>query len=805
MRETGAPNDRPRRLLRFLLWGSALLAGLGLLGGLVAALALYRELAADLPSVEELTRYQPSLVTTVYDRHGQPLADFFVEKRFLVPLEAIPQPLRQATVAVEDSRFYTHHGIDVLGILRALWTNLRAGEVREGASTITQQLARTLFLTRERTLKRKLREVILALRIERRFSKDQILEMYLNQIFYGHNAYGVEAAAQTYFGKSVSELTLSEAALIAGLPRAPNRYSPLVNPELSRKRRDHVLRRMVEEGYITAAQAQAAQQAPLVLRPKPEPARQAPYFVEYVRQYLEEHYGATALYRGGFAVHTTLDLRLQQAAERALREGLRAIDKRRGYRGPLKRLVLTGEAAVDAARIQAVTMPDGDPTVRVGEVLPGVVLEVHPDEVVVAVKAGRGLLPAEGFAWVREANLQQDYAWRRPLRAEEIFQRGDVIAVRVLAVDPAGKAHRLFLEQEPAVEGALVAMEVGTGEVLAMVGGYDFARSQFNRAVQAQRQPGSAFKPIVYAAALEAGMTPASIVIDAPVVKPGAEPDTYWKPENYSEKFYGPTTLRTALAHSRNLVTVRVADKIGVPAVLAYARRLGITSPLAPYLSLALGASDVTLLELAAAYGVFANAGMYVPPLFITRIVDRHGKVLEEHLPQARRAMSPELAYVMTSLLQGVIEHGTGRRVRALGRPAAGKTGTTNEFRDAWFIGYTPELLAGVWVGMDDRTTLGYRETGGRVASPIWLDFMREAVKEQPITDFPAPPGVRFVRIEAQSGRLATAATQEPTLFEAFVDGTQPTPAATPPPDLRRDIHRLDREQFSAIQPRAER
>jgi penicillin-binding protein 1A len=799
---TATKAPQRRRWLRRLFMVGGMIGGVGLLVGAVAVVVAYDTLAADLPKVTELEHYQPSLVTKVYARDGELIADFFIERRFLVPLDQIPLHVRQATIAVEDARFYSHGGIDPVGILRALWVNYRAGEVREGASTITQQVARTLFLNRERTITRKLREVIVARRIEQRFTKDQILEMYLNQIFYGYDAYGVEAATRIYFGKSVQDLTLGEGALIAGLPRAPNRYSPLKDMQRSLQRRQHVLHRMIEEGYITPEQARLAEQEPMQIAPQQKHVNKAPYFVEYVRRYLEEHYGATALYRGGFEVYTTLDLRLQQAAELAIQHGIRAVDKRHGYQGPQQHVTLLGDILIDRQHIEAVTVPaDGDTTLREGELLPGVVLEVREGEVIVAVKTSRGILPREGFSWVRAPDLQRGFRSRRMLPPQKIFAPGDVMRVRVVQVDPEGRAHHLFLEQEPLVQGALLAMEVGSGHVLAMVGGYDFAKSQFNRAIQASRQPGSAFKPVIYAAAIEAGMTPASIVIDAPVIKEAATAQEFWKPVNYSEKFYGPTTLRTALTHSRNLVTIRLLDKIGVPPVLAYAKRLGITSPLAPYLSLALGSSGVTLSELTAAYGVFANGGMYVPPVFITKVVDAQGIVLEEHFPEARRVMNPEIAYVMTNLLEGVIQHGTGRRVRILGRPAAGKTGTTNDFRDAWFLGYTPEVITGVWVGIDDRTTLGHREAGGRVASPIWLEFMRQVVRGRPVTDFAIPPGVRFVRIEAKSGTLATVATKADTLFEVFVDGTQPMAASRPSGDLRRHIRRLDRKRLPTPQP----
>lgn len=793
--------SKPRRWRRRLLLLGGLVSGLGLMLSVVAVVLAYNALAKDLPRLTELQQYQPSLVTKVYARNGDLIADFFVERRFLVPLEQIPLHVRQATVAVEDGRFYSHSGFDFVGVLRALWVNVRAGEVKEGASTITQQVARMLFLNRDRTLARKLRELILARRIEQYFTKDQILEIYLNQIFYGHNVYGVEAAAQVYFGKSVGALTLAEGALIAGLPPAPNRYSPLKDLTLSLKRREHVLRRMVEESYITPDQARVAQYEPVQIQPYQKQVNNAPYFVEYVRQYLEEHYGATALYRGGFQIHTTLEPQLQRAAEQALQHGLLGVDKRHGYRGPGQRLPLTGDPATDTPRIEAVTLPaEGDATLRVGELLSGVVLSVGPSEVTVAVKATRGGLPRDGFSWVRVADLERDFLNRRPLAPLQIFQRGDVIRVRVTQVETKGKAPLLALEQEPLVQGALLAMEVGSGHVLAMVGGSDFGRSQFNRALQATRQPGSSFKPVIYAAAIDAGMTPASVILDAPFVQEGTAGQGAWKPENYSGKFYGPTTLRTALAQSRNLVTVRLLDKIGVSAVLVYAKRLGISSPLVPYLSLALGASEVTLAELTTAYGVFANGGMYVPPVFVTKIMNAQGEVLEARFPEARRAISPEIAYVMTSMLEGVIQYGTGRRVRALGRPAAGKTGTTNDFRDAWFFGYTPELIAGVWVGLDDHSPLGYDETGGRVASPIWLEFMQQATSGQPITDFAIPPGVRFVRLEAESDGQTTASTPEGPLFEVFIEGAQPAAATPPASEVRRDMRRLDRQRRTTTQ-----
>lgn len=858
---------RPRRYgwLRWLCLVSGGLVALVVIAGGIAAMAAYRSLAAGLPDLDELETYKSSLVTHVYDRHGELIANFFTERRILVELKDIPEFVRNATVAVEDSRFYDHRGIDPKGILRAAWTNYRAGRVVEGASTITMQLARTLFLNRERTLRRKLREMILAWRIEQRFSKDEILKMYLNQVFYGHNAYGVEAAAQIYFNKSAKDLTLGEGLLIAGLTRAPNSYSPIHNLtrfqitdqaleklqsegvplsvlgnlrglkdqdvmeetaflerlktalgeastarykslilkysnnlKLSLERRKHVARRMVEEGYLTPEEARQAVEEPLQTNPNYQSIDKAPYFVEYVRRYLEKKYSAKELYEGGWNVYTTLDLNLQRIAERAVRHGVEEADKRHGYQRPFRRLALTGDEAVDRPLIERVTLPpETDPIVHNGEILTGVVSVVSPGAVWVKVKGGQGVMsPDEGFAWVREADLDRKFEDRRHLSPQEIFEVGDVIRVRVVSADERNQAHQLVLEQEPLLEGALIAIEAGSGHVLAMVGGYDES-SQYNRAVQALRQPGSAFKPFIYTAALAAGKTPASVIYDRAVVIDGGDEEA-WKPQNYTQKYYGATTLRTALVRSRNMVTVRLMEQVGVAAVRDLATRMGIETKLDPYMSLALGSSEVNLLELTAAYGTFANGGLSVPPVFITRIVGPKQEIVEENLPRASRAVSPELAYVMTSLMQGVIQEGTGRRVRALGRPAAGKTGTTNDFRDAWFLGFTPELVTGVWVGFDDGTTLGRHETGGRVASPIWLEFMQRALKDRPITDFSAPPGIRFYRIDTESGREVEGNTRAKTRFEAFVPGTMPAPPASPTENIREKIHRLDQQRSAA-------
>ncbi len=867
MQRQDTHHRRPRRYgwLRWVLLASGCLVVLVVIAGGIAGTIAYRTLAEGLPALDELETYESSLVTHVYDRHGELIANFFTEKRILIELDEVPKFVRDATIAVEDSRFYRHHGVDPKGVLRAAWTNYRAGRVVEGASTITMQVARTLFLNRERTLRRKLREMILAWWIEQRFSKDDILKMYLNQVFYGHNAYGIEAASQIYFDKSAKDLTLGEGMLIAGLTRAPNSYSPIHNLsrfrvtdqsleklqaegvplsvldnlrglknrkvmeetafveklttalgeaqvmqykplilkhcnnlKLSLERRRHVVRRMVDEGYLTSEAGRRAAEEPLQTNPNYKSINKSPHFVEHVRRYLERKYSAKELYEGGWQVHTTLDLSLQRLAERAVRRGVEEADKRHGYQRPFRRLALTGDDLVDQPLIEQVTLPpDTDPVVRNGEVLTGVVSIVSPGAVWVKVKGGRGVMsPEEGFRWVREANLERKFENRKPLEPQEIFKVGDVIRVRVVFADERNQAHQLVLEQEPLLEGALISIEPDSGHVLAMVGGYE-ETNQYNRAVQALRQPGSAFKPFIYTAALTAGKTPASVIYDRAVVIDGGDEET-WKPQNYTQKYYGATTLRTALARSRNMVTVRLMEQVGVEAVRELATRMGIETELDPYMSLALGSSEVRLLELTAAYGTFANGGLAVPPVFITRIVGPNQELVEENLPRASRAVSPELAYVMTSLMQGVIQEGTGKRVRALGRPAAGKTGTTNDFRDAWFLGFTPGLVTGVWVGFDDGTALGRHESGGRVASPIWLAYMKGALKGRPITDFPIPSGIRFYRIDAASGREVRGNSGTQTRFEAFIPGTAPAPPPSPTKNIREKIHRLDRQRSAA-------
>ncbi|MCH7923190.1 MAG: PBP1A family penicillin-binding protein [Nitrospinae bacterium] len=779
---------------RLAVW----LVGLGLfclVAGSAAAGGLYLYFSRDLPDVRTLRNYRPSLITRLYDGNDQVLTEFFIEKRYLVPLEQIPAILREATLAAEDSRFYSHHGLDFKGILRASLANLRAGEVVEGGSTITQQVAKTLFLTPERTLARKFREAILAWRIERTFTKEEILELYLNNVYYGHGAYGVEAAAKTYFAKPVTEVTLSESAMLAGLVRAPAPYSPYFHLARAQARRSHVLRRMLVGGFISRAEMELALDETMSLAARGKKTHPAPYFVELIRKNLESTYGSTQLYRGGLQVYTTLQPKLQAAAERALREGLMAVDKRRGWRGPLAKLAslpvepFDWTALYEQADQAPVPEQFGD-----GDVVVGVVLETAPDRTIVATPAGRGGIPFETMRWARPPDPTVDALWRRINHPSAALAPGDLILVRLIGWRQEEGLYGLELHQEPLVQGALVCLESATGKILAMVGGYDFNLSQFNRAVQAIRQPGSAFKPIIYGAAMEKGFTPASVIIDSPIIFNegdwhGAE---NWKPVNFEEKFYGPTTLRTALVHSRNVVTVKLLKAVGVERLVSFAHRLGITSPLTPDLSLALGSSGVSPLELTSAFAVYGNQGRRAKPFPVRKILDWEGRILEEHTPEIERVIDPEVAYIITHLLQDVIRHGTGWRVRALGRPAAGKTGTTNDFNDAWFLGFTPQLAAGVWVGMDQEKSIGKNETGSRAASPIWLAFMRDALKGEPKEAFPVPPGIIFTKVDPKTGLLAHP-DQEGTAFMPFVEDTEPTNYARPKAAVSaKDLFRKD-------------
>jgi len=771
---------------------------------IVSLSGTYYYFTRGLPSLKNLEGYHPNLVTNVYSDDGRLVGEFYIERRVVVSLNKMPPYLIKAFLAAEDAQFYEHEGISYISIFRAFVKNIRAGKVVQGGSTITQQLAKS-FLTSERKLSRKVREAIMAHRIERQLNKDEILSLYLNQIYFGNGAYGVQTAAESYFGKSVDELDLSEAAMLAGLPKAPSKYSPRANFDLAKTRQEFILGRMVEERYITPEEADAAINDPIRLKPNTTDSLWVgPYFTEHVRRYMEEKYGEDLLYKGGLKIYTTLNVEMQKAANRAVTEGLREHDKRRGYRGPVKRLNSIEE--IDAFKAAWDERLGGEALVT-EKMYEGVVTSVDRKASTVGVDIGsrRGVISPRDLRWARLYNPTGEPDGGVQESPINLFNTGDVIHVELKAA-PSGPADvmSLKLEQAPLAEASLLAMNPATGEIKAMVGGSDYSKTQFNRAVQAYRQPGSAFKPIIYTAALDKGYTPASIVIDSPIVfgkDPEAEDPALkeagitetegvdgveqiepeqplaWRPRNYDEKFSGPTTVRDALRRSRNIITIKILNDIGVNYAISYARLLGITSPLAKDLSLALGSSALTLSELTTAFSTLNNMGMRPDPLYITKIVDRDGNVLEEKRPFARSVISPQTAYIITTLLQNVIESGTGIRARALGRPAAGKTGTTNSLNDAWFMGYIPGLTVGSWMGYDDEKPLGSKETGSRAALPIWLKFMKEVTQNMPVENFPVPDGVEFARIDPKTGMLATASTIDP-IFEVFKTGT--APAARP-------------------------
>jgi len=730
-----SPRPRPSRAAAFgrALRNFTLFLGLlALLSAVVTVALLYRELTTNLPPVEQLAQYRPAVTTQILADDGTVVGEFYLEKRYLVPIDRIPAVVRDAFIAAEDDRFYRHGGVDVISILRAFINNAIAGGRVQGGSTITQQVVKTLLLSPRKSYERKVKEVILATRLERQFTKDEILYLYLNHIYLGSGAYGVAAAAQEYFGRRVEDLSLGQAALLAGLPQAPSRYSPFKHWPQAKARQEYVLERMVDSRFITREEAVRAFREPVALASRRGRFVAAPYYVEHVRRLLEEKYGDTALYALGLRVHTALKLDLQQAAERVVRDGLTELALR--------------ERSYEAVVVGSPNSP-GTPGGKSDRRPP------KPTGVQVQVAGFRGPLAL-------------------PPSDTEPYRVGDVLRVRLADSAPDADTYRFARDPAPAVQGALLALDPATGDVKALVGGYDFEASQFNRATQGARQPGSAFKPLVYAAALDRDFTPASIIVDAPISF--ADHDSVWMPQNYEERYFGPTTLRDALTFSRNVVTVKLAMRIGVKRLVKYVRHFGIDSPMAPNLSLALGSSEVTLLELASAYATFAHRGQQMEPRFITRITDSQGTVLDDGVPVTRQVVSPETAYMITSMLQSVIERGTGRRAKDLGRPAAGKTGTTNDMHDAWFVGYTPQLLAGVWVGFDEKRSLGKGETGGRVAAPLWLRFMERALETQPILDFPIPSGIKCVPINPRNGQRARPGDTGARL-ECFRRGTEPT------------------------------
>ncbi len=746
-----------------------------LIAGFAGAGYIYFHYSQDLPDVRELKNYHPSTITQIYSDNDEKVAEFYIEKRIMTPLENIPLALKQAALAVEDSNFYYHLGIDPKAIFRAFITNFKAGRVVEGGSTITQQLTKTLFLSHERTLPRKIKEAILAVRLELVFTKDEILEMYLNQIYYGHGSYGVEAAARTYFGKSVMDLTIAECAMIASLPKAPNHYTPYRDPERARKRRNHTIRRMAYLSFITKQEGETALNEEFHLGEITSMLNKAPYFVEHIRQFLEETYGSSKLYRGGLKVYTTLDIDLQESAQRAIIENLRNADKRYGYRGPLDNINLSkGDLAIQKTLIKMNHFEEGE-GITEDTIIKGVVRSVGERQVSVLLGLTEGTLDILDMNWARPPNPRLDGRYNKITVPGEALNPGDLILVKPLRKNEGGfGGWTLALEQEPQVEGSLVSLDPRTGQLKAMVGGYNYSKSQFNRAVQAIRQPGSAFKPIIYAAAIKEGFSPSSIIIDSPIIfKEKEDAFDKWKPVNFEEKFYGPTSLRTALSHSRNVVTVKLMQSIGIKGTIRLAKSLGISTKLEENLSISLGSSGLTLYDLTSAYSAFANNGTLIKPTAIRNIKNRKGEVLFTATPKITQPISPGVAYIITSLLQSVVESGTAKKVKTLNRPVAGKTGTTNNYVDAWFMGYTPELVTGVWVGKDKDESLGRNETGSRAAIPIWLQFMQEALNNKPITNFQVPREIQYLKIQPETGEPASF--DEPgSHFEIFLQDHLP-------------------------------
>jgi penicillin-binding protein 1A len=813
---TSPPRPLWRRGLRW-----ALFVAIGAVNlGIAAAVIGWWTFSQGLPEIPTLDRYRPPVLSEVVSADGQIAGEFFAERRKVVPYDRIPRRLVQAFLASEDQHFFEHGGVDVLGTFRAALNTYVLRRRVQGGSTITQQTAKAILISAEgfeqgtkKSLRRKIRELILARRLEAAFSKEQILWMYLNGVYLGHHSYGVQAAAENYYRKNVEDLTLEEAALVAGLPQAPSRYSPFSHPEAARERRRYVLRRMTEEGMITQAEREAAAKAEVHVHGVDDVFREtAPFYVESVRRQIVDRYGNERLLAGGLRVETAMDLEKQRAAQAAMLKGLMEVDHRQGYYGPVAN-VTGAERAALRERLAKVWPKDA---LAVGDYCVGIVTRVDDKASLAEVEVGdaKGLLPVSGLRWARRPNPEVNWQEALVSRVSAAVHAGDVVVLRRVertelarreATLASGKpkdvpeAELLFsLEQEPKLQGALVSVDPWSGYVTAMVGGYDFEASEFNRAFQACRQPGSAFKPVVYSAAIEKlDYTPATILTDAPIVF--RDDASSWKPQNYGQDFKGDVTLRTALVNSMNIPAVKTAEalwsKLGIGALGDWAKTLGLSTPVKPELGSALGSSCVSLWELTNVYALFARYGEKRPSLFLKRVLDRDGNVLEDHadwrdpwVPLEERlaagvaevtrpreqVMDPRTAYILVRLMREVATVGTGARAAALGKPAAGKTGTTNDSFDTWFMGFTHDLATGVWLGYDiNETPLARYETGGHAALPIWLDYMAKALKDREQREFEAPEGIVEVRIDPETGKAVADSARG--VKEPFKMGTEPT------------------------------
>lgn len=779
------------RLMRIFLTIIGVFFLLAVAGG-ACVLGVFWHFGQDLPDYTQLADYEPEVMTRVHAGDGALIAEYAKEKRVFVPIEQIPRKVMNAFVAAEDQNFWTHPGIDFPSVFRAAVTNIAnigSGRRPVGASTITQQVAKNFLLTNEVSYDRKIKEAILSFRIEQAFSKQHILELYLNEIYLGRGSYGVAAAALRYFDKSLDELTVAEAAYLGALPKAPSNYDPVRDHDAAKGRRNWVIGRMLDEGYITDAEAQEAIASPLIGqdRESVDYYAHADYFAEEVRRELVDRYGENALYNGGLSVRTSVEPKLQTIANKVMYDGLVEYDRRHGWRGPLDKIDISGDWQ---KALEPVKAPNDVPWLK------AVVLKLDGNDAVIGIENGKqGTIPFAEMKWARPWQKGQTVGGAVG-KASDVVNPGDVVMVEPIKADDDGKAaeNTYSLQQIPNVNGGLVAMDPHTGRVLAMSGGFSHDLSKFNRATQARRQPGSAFKPFVYLAALDSGFTPSSLVLDAPFVIDQGPGQGKWKPGNYSGKFYGPSTLRLGIELSRNLMTVRLAQTIGMDKVVNYAEKFGVVDSMPAVLSMSLGAAETTVLKLTNGYSELVNGGKKVTPTLIDRIQDRRGKVIYRRddrqctecqnvvyngqtppeLPDNREQLAdPASAYQIVSILEGVIQRGTGRRMRNLQFPLAGKTGTTNDSRDAWFVGFTPDLAVGVYVGFDDNRSLGGREQGASAAAPIFQEFMTHAMEGVTPVPFRTPPGIRMVRVDAKSGLPAQSGDNN-VIWEAFKPGTIP-------------------------------
>ena len=729
----------------------------------------YFWISKGLPRIEKITDYSPCLTTTVYSRNNKVIGYFYKQNRFLFSIKEVPAYVKNAFIAAEDSDFYHHKGIDFMGILRAAVKNIEAGKIVQGGSTITQQVVKSILLSPKKSYKRKIREAILAYRLEKHLTKDEILTIYLTQIYLGSGAYGVEAAARTYFGKHAKDLSVAEAALLAALPKAPSYYNPYKHLKRAKIRQIYVLKRMLELGMITKQDYDDALKYPIELKKMEDPSwKIGPYFLEEVRRFLIKRYGEDKTYCGGLHVYTTMDIKHEIAAEKALQAGLIASTKRRGFRGPIDHLT--------RANINKFLNRDSEKLLedlKAGKWIKVVVTKVEKKGASVRFGNYTGFIPVKSMSWCRKIDPEKAPEEVPKIKdATKVLKVGDVVYASLNKIDNNGEII-LYLEQEPLIEGAIVSLDPNSGEVLALVGGYDFSRSQFDRAIQAKRQTGSAFKPIVYSTALDHGYTAASIILDAPIVYRDVYTNSTWRPENYEKTIYGPTLFRTALVYSRNLVTIRIAMKIGIDAIIQRAKKMGLEADFPRNLSVALGSASVSLFNLCKAYTGFARLGTIIDPIIIKKINDSFGREVETIRPIIKKAITPQNAYIMDYLMQQVVKYGTGWRARVLKRPIAGKTGTTDEQKDAWFMGFTPYLLTGVYVGFDVPAPMGKYETGSRAACPIFVKYRKQVEKDYPLEDFKKPPGIIMVRIDAKNGKLAGPNTKESYMLP-FIIGTEP-------------------------------